>query len=30
LILSIFSILLILAGIGRDWVFREQDTEMKK
>lgn len=30
LIFSILSILLILAAIARDWVFKEQSTEMKK
>ncbi len=30
LIFSILSVLLILAAIARDWVFREQNMEMKK
>jgi len=29
LIFSILAIILILAGLGRDWVFKEQNTEMK-
>ncbi len=30
LIFTILSILLILAAIARDWVFKQQDTEMKQ